>query len=171
MTDVLAVPVPFTSGEPVLLGLPDLDDRVINRARLQRELQAAEDSVLTVVQAPMGSGKTLGVAGWAVGHSGVTGVLWLDAGRLDAGRGADDRELFWSRVRSGLIDLGIGRIAPVPGTIKEAPWSSWFAALAEALDNDGGRWLLVLDDYPSGPTGPLGRQIVALSPGPPHFEW
>ena len=122
MTDVLAAPVPVDSGEPVLLGLPVLDDRVIARARLEREFRAAEGSVLTVVQAPMGSGKTLGVAGWAVGHRAVTGVLWLDAGRLDAGRGADDRELFWSRVRSGLTDLGIGRIEPVPGTIAKASW-------------------------------------------------
>ena len=162
MTDVLAAPAAVDSGQPVLLGLPELDDRVITRARLERKLRASDDSVLTVVQAPMGSGKTLGVAGWAAGHDAVTRVLWLDAGRLDAGRGADDREVFWSRVRSGLIDLGIGRIAPVPGTITEAPWSCWFAALAEALDDDGGRWLFVLDDYPSGPAGPLGRQIAAL---------
>jgi LuxR family transcriptional regulator, maltose regulon positive regulatory protein len=163
MTQVIADPVPSASGPPVTLGLPDLSDRVIARSRLERQLQAAEGSVVRIIEAPTGYGKTLGVARWASADHPVAGVLWLDAGRLDAGRGADDRELFWSRVRSGLVDLGAGPIAAVPApSATGGTWARWIGDLAGVLEGDGDRRLLVLDDYPSGPSGSLGRQLTAL---------
>lgn len=163
MTQVIADPVPGPSGPRVTLGVPELADGVIVRRRLERQLEVAEDSVLRIVQAPMGYGKTLGVARWASRHHAADSVLWLDAGRLDAGRGADDRELFWSRMRSGLVDLGAGPIAPVPApSTNGRTWVGWVGDLAGVLEQDGGRRLLVLDDYPSGPSGSLGGQLTAL---------
>ena len=117
--------------------------------------------MLRIVEAPTGSGKTLGVARWASRDHAVDGVLWLDAGRLDAGRGAEDRELFWSRMRSGLADLGVGPIAPVPARLgrRRSLGTTGSPAWPARWNASGGRRLLVLDDYPSGPSGSLGRQL------------
>jgi LuxR family maltose regulon positive regulatory protein len=163
MTQIVAPPVEAHPAMAFSVGLPDLEDSVIVRPRLEQQLRAVESSPLTVVEAPMGTGKTLGVACWAARQAAVDGVLWLDAGRCGAGPGADDRQLFWNRIRSGLTDLGMGPTpAPPPRSGTEASWARWSATLADALDSGGGTWLLVLDDYPSGPTGSLGRQIGGL---------
>ncbi len=155
------VQVAAAAGSPPSLGVPELNGGVIARPRLERQLRAAGNNALVVVEGPMGSGKTLGVARWAADESDADGVLWLDAGRLDAGRGADDREQFWSRLRSGLTLLGVGPIAAMPTSSAALLWARWLAALADAI-NGAGRWLLVLDDFPTGPVGSFGRQIAAL---------
>ena len=129
MTQVLADHVSDSVGPVVALGVPELDETVIARPRLERQLDAAEGAVLRVVRAPTGSGKTLGVGGWAARDHGVDETLWLDAGRLDAGRGADDRELFWNRMRCGLTGLGVGPIGPVPArSAAGGAWGRWICA-------------------------------------------
>ena len=65
MTQIVAPPVAAYPAMPFSVGLPDLDDSVIVRPRLEQQLRAVESNPLTVVEAPMGAGKTLGVARWA----------------------------------------------------------------------------------------------------------
>ncbi len=123
----------------------------------------AADGTVVVLQAPMGSGKTLGVASWINRRQRGESVLWLNAGRLHIGRGAGDRGLFWNRIRAGLIDLGIGPIARVPAaSATGGTWSRWLRGLADLMNIRGDRYLLVLDDFPSGSGGPIGRQLAAL---------
>ena len=70
---------------------------------------------------------------------------------------------FWSRLRSSLIDTGVGPlpIAPLPGTDPE--WSAWISILAGRLTQHGRRCLVVLDDFPVGPSCQLGDQVTQLA--------
>ena len=137
MTQVLADQISDLTGPAVALGVPELGDTVIARPRLERQLDAAAGAVLRVVRAPTGSGKTLGLARWASRDHAVDGALWLDAGRLDAGRGAEDRELFWNRMGSGLADLGVGPIPSPPSrSAAGGAWTGWISGLAGALNRE-----------------------------------
>lgn len=163
MTQVLADRVPGPLRSPIALGVPELSAGVIARHQLEQRLDAAHDKTIRVVAAPTGSGKTLGVARWLSRDHAVDAVLWLDAGRLDAGRGVEDRELFWNRLRAGLLDTGVEPIAPVPtGPAAGDAWEVWISRLARLLERDGGRRVLVLDDFPCGTPDSLGRQLTTL---------
>ena len=139
----------------ICTGLPNLDAHVITRSRLEERLAVGSSGALTVVEAPSGSGKTLGVARWSADQTAASGVVWLDASGV-----SHHGQRFWSDIRSGLIAVGAGSLPPDPlPEDPEASWCEWLATLTDALDLDGRTWVLVLDDFPAG-SGPLGPQLV-----------
>ncbi|MBP2323497.1 LuxR family maltose regulon positive regulatory protein [Kibdelosporangium banguiense] len=76
--------------------VPELPARMVSRARLWTELDRAQDSAVTLVQAPAGFGKTLLLAEWVRrGHSSDTAWVSLDSDDND------DRR-FWSAVLAAL---------------------------------------------------------------------
>jgi LuxR family transcriptional regulator, maltose regulon positive regulatory protein len=150
--------VAVMSSSVIGVGLPDLGDgdHVLDRRQLSERLAVGTRGALTVVEAPNGSGKTLGVARWSAGPTPATGVVWLDAGRFWH-RG----QRFWAEVRSGLLALGSGPLPQEPAAdAPEAAWNDWITTFTRALDRDGRVWLLVLDDFPAGAAGTVGRQLV-----------
>jgi LuxR family maltose regulon positive regulatory protein len=141
------------------LGLPELSGSVVVRRRLVEALTAGSQRLLTVVEAPTGAGKTLGVRGWAAQSASADGVLWLNAGSY-----ALDAPNFWARFRSCLLDLRAGPLPPVPSPEgADSLWASWLTTFADALKVGDATWIVVLDDYPTGPPTWLGQQIAAVS--------
>jgi len=142
---------------------PDLPVSTVVRHRLNRGLTAARGAAITFVQAPSGAGKTTGVAAWAGAIPADEPVIWISV---------DSRphclHPFWSRLRSSLIDTGVGPlpIAPLPGTDPE--WSAWISILAGRLTQHGRRCLVVLDDFPVGPSCQLGDQVTQLASQAEH---
>ena len=66
-------------------------------------------------------------------------------------------------MRSGLAGLGVGPLPPVPtASAAGAAWDEWVSSLAHVLNRDGARRLLILDDFPCGPRGSLGRRLTDL---------
>src|SRR4051795_11079827 len=90
-------------------GLPELDSTVILRHRLLERLTRGSGGLLTVVEAPTGSGKTLGVAGWASRSEAALRTVWLTVGAA----GQDPSE-FWSHLRSALLARGAGPLPQLP---------------------------------------------------------
>ena len=74
-------PVPAPSPAPRLAGGPRLPRVYVPRPRLWEQLNRATESAVTLLVAPVGAGKTLGVGGWLhhteVPH--VTGATWIHA--------------------------------------------------------------------------------------------
>ena len=62
----------------VRAGVPVLPSWTLPRAGLDRLLDLGAGGVLTVVSAPTGAGKTLGVASWVAGPSAPPRVVWLN---------------------------------------------------------------------------------------------
>ncbi|MDQ7992906.1 MAG: LuxR C-terminal-related transcriptional regulator [Propionicimonas sp.] len=64
---------------PVVENLPRLPAVYIPRPRLWDALDEAAPGAVTVLSGPSGAGKTLGVAGWALGREDSTSIAWLRA--------------------------------------------------------------------------------------------
>ncbi|WP_166741595.1 LuxR C-terminal-related transcriptional regulator [Cumulibacter soli] len=64
---------------PPAAGTPWLPRKYLPRTRLWARLDIATQEAITVVVAPAGSGKTLGVAGWLQQTPDAEGAIWLDA--------------------------------------------------------------------------------------------
>jgi len=158
MTQALARSASIDRASPRQPGLPEHAGPVVFRRRLAEQLSVDSQGLLTAVEAPIGAGKTLGVGSWAAQSGSADGVLWLNAGSH-----AIDAPNFWSRFRSGLIDVGAGPLPPVPPPDSaDSLWAGWLIAFADALRVGGSTWIVVLDDYPIGPVNWLGQQISAL---------
>src|SRR3954470_14528238 len=90
-------------------GVPTLPTWVLPRSRLDRILDIGVEGVLTVVAAPTGAGKSLGVASWAAGPSSPEGtVVWLNLS------GGAEPDMVWRLLHRGLRESGETRLPPVP---------------------------------------------------------
>lgn len=139
------------------IDLPHVPQWVVPRRRLADRLELAGSAVVTLVTAPAGWGKTLGVASWAANTSAPCGVVWLTS----ASAGSDP-DLFWKLLRNGLVAAGERHLVPVPpARATQARRDRALAQLGAALRHSGPR-LLVLDDYPAGQVGALGRELETV---------
>ena len=136
------------------IDLPHVPEWAVPRRGLADRLELAGSGVVTLVTAPAGWGKTLGVASWAANSSSPGGVIWLNT----AATGSDP-DLFWKLVRTGLLEAGERHLAPVPPA--RATPARRLRALAQlgAAMRHSGPWMLVLDDFPTGRVGDLDREL------------
>ncbi|MGZ5403484.1 MAG: hypothetical protein ACXWDL_02420, partial [Nocardioides sp.] len=127
------------------------------RRRLGDRLELAGAGLVTLVTAPAGWGKTLGVASWAANSLPPGGVIWLNT----AAAGSDP-DLFWKLVHNGLVAAGERHLTPVPPT--RATGMSRLRALAQLGSGlrRSGPWVLVLDDFPTGQVRELGRELETV---------
>lgn len=140
-------------------GLPVPPKGTVHRRRLAQGLNETANAAITVIQAPSGSGKTIGVAAWATELTTADAVVWLEADAL-----AHDVDRFWRRLRSELAASGAGSVPPLPpGDSDDVVWSGWISSAARALAEAHRRWLLVLDDFPVGSSSRLGDHLVWLA--------
>src|SRR5690606_21374493 len=128
----------------------------IERPKLAAALRSITEVALTLVTAPAGSGKTVGVAGWAA--TAALPVAWL---RLDPG----DHEP--SRLLAALLAaVAVARPElrtpswPEPGPIAIESWLN--RRLLIPLAEHGGSLVIVLDDAEVAPNGPLPSVLEHL---------
>jgi LuxR family transcriptional regulator, maltose regulon positive regulatory protein len=126
------------------LAVPELPPRLISRARLLAMLDRACESMVTLISAPAGAGKTLLLAEWVRGR-GAGGIAWVS---LDSDDNEDRR--FWSALLDALStsrsvpeDSPLSRLA-VPASPSADP--SFLAEVVNALDDLPDPVVLVLDD-------------------------
>lgn len=146
-----------TSDIAVLGRLPVLPRWAAPRTRLARRLDRGTLGSITLVTGGPGWGKTLGVASWAVSTRLTDEVRWLSA--ADA---AEDLDLFWDLVCECLVDDGARHLTRVPSVGSSASRRTHaLATLGRSLARSGRR-VLVLDDYPTGEVGALGRELGSV---------
>ena len=105
---------------------------------LNHLLDVGTGGMVTLVSAPTGAGKTLGVASWVAGPTSPPGVVWLNLAR-----GGEEPDRVWRLLRRGLQEAGEQRLPPVPGGPAFAPARvRALVELGEALSDRGtrGRW-------------------------------
>ncbi|HET7351826.1 MAG TPA: LuxR C-terminal-related transcriptional regulator [Marmoricola sp.] len=134
--------------------LPPVPGWVVPRPGLVSRLDAGLAGPLTLVTSPTGWGKTLGVASWARGPSAPRGLVWLDAGTAAA-----HPDLFWELLCDALLEAGETSLVPIPSLGTPEPSRSQALALLGARLRRTGPRVLVLDDYPTGETAALGRDL------------
>jgi LuxR family maltose regulon positive regulatory protein len=135
-------------------GVPVVPQWTLPRGRLNQLLDAGTLGVVTVVSAPTGAGKTLGVASWAAGPTSPSNVVWLNLGR-----GGAEPDRIWRLLRRGVQEAGAQRLPPAPGGPAFAPARiRACVGLGEAL-SDRGPWTVVLDGFPTGTPGQLGSEL------------
>lgn len=133
--------------------VPPLPGWVVPRRAVAAQLDAGLAGPLTLVTGPTGWGKTLGVASWARDVA-PRGLAWLSAATA-----ATDPDLFWELLRDALVEAGGQSFAPVsPLGSPEPRRRQALAQLGARLRRTGPR-VLVLDDYPTGNTSALGRDL------------
>ncbi|HYI58388.1 MAG TPA: LuxR C-terminal-related transcriptional regulator [Microlunatus sp.] len=126
-----------------VIDAPELPPSFVVRRRLNARLDASVAAgSLTVVRAPAGAGKTVGVAGWIREVATPRSVIWI----------AVDAELdqigFWRRMRSDLLRAGSGPLPRLPASsVGEKGWDRWCGALATALCSQHRKFVVVLDDF------------------------
>jgi LuxR family maltose regulon positive regulatory protein len=155
MTQLLAVPT-FADSDPPppVVNLPHIPTWVIPRLNLVDRLNVGVSGLLTVVSGPTGAGKTTGVASWATGTDVSGGVIWLNLSR-----GGDDPDVVWRDLRSELVEAGVGNLPPLPSAdCGQRQRIGMLADLGFALRTARPR-VVVLDDYPTGPSGRLAREL------------
>jgi LuxR family maltose regulon positive regulatory protein len=121
---------------------PRVRPNILVRARLERLLDRSSSAALTLVDAPVGFGKTMLVQSWCANQS-VAAVAWVSLDAAD-----DDPARFWTylataidRIRPGLGRTALRRLrtpgASIPAAVDE---------LANALAGYGAPVAIVLDD-------------------------
>ena len=90
-------------------GVPVVPGWTLPRARLNQLLDAGTAGVITLVSAPTGAGKTLGVASWVAGPTSPPNVVWLNLAR-----GGEEPDRVWRLLRRGLQEAGQQRLPRVP---------------------------------------------------------
>ena len=134
--------------------MPVLPAWVLPRARLNRALDLGAGGVLTLVSAPAGAGKTLGVASWAAGPSSPPRVVWLNLAR-----GVAEPDLVWRLLRRGLQDAGEAGLPPAPAGPASSPGRvAALVELGQAL-RDREPWTVVLDGFPTGTPTRLSSEL------------
>jgi LuxR family maltose regulon positive regulatory protein len=131
--------------DPVLmskLAPPRVPGWVVPRKRIDRRIADGARGPLTVVTGPPGAGKTIAVASWAAGASGVGPVAWVTIDEYD-----NRQKVFWSYVLAGLRRAGV----PVPRAVYSAARAGatdlgFIFRLASAIVAQRSPVLLVLDD-------------------------
>ena len=158
--------------------LPDVPPWVVARPRVADLLDLGVSGLLTLVTAPTGWGKTQAVAKWATTSELPGGLIWLNV----AGQGADP-DLFWTLLRDALDEAGERGVIPIPDVGSHERRRRHALTVLGAFLRRSGPWVVVLDDFPSGQIGQLGRDLevvldhairglrmVLLSHGEPAIE-
>jgi LuxR family transcriptional regulator, maltose regulon positive regulatory protein len=133
---------------PVLetkLHVPRRRRGLVARPRLSERLSRGAESVLTLVSAPAGFGKTTLLAEWlAAAPSDGRSVAWLSLGQRD-----NDPELFWTYVVAALTTAAQGAGASALSVLQppQPPSEAGLATLLNDLDAISNDVVLVLDDY------------------------
>jgi LuxR family maltose regulon positive regulatory protein len=138
--------------------LPQVPHWVVPRARLSERLDLGARGRLTLVVAPTGWGKTLGVSSWASSTATPGGLLWISLAGSDG-----DPDLFWRLFHESLLATGERHLAgatPTEGA-SESLHSRALARFGGELRRSG-PWVVVLDDYPSGAAGTLGQDLETV---------
>lgn len=141
---------------PAKLRPPEFAIELVARPRLAQVLRSIPEVALTLVTAPAGSGKTVGVARWAA--TAEVPVAWL---RLDP----SDHEP--SRLLSALLAaVAVARPElrtptwPEPGPIAIESWLT--RRLLIPLAEHGGSLVIVLDEAEVAANGPLATMLEWL---------
>jgi LuxR family maltose regulon positive regulatory protein len=137
--------------------LPVVPPWVVARARVCDLLDLGVSGRLTVVTAPTGWGKTQAVAEWATTAELPGGLIWLNV----AGSGADP-DFFWTLVRDALTEAGERQVIPIPDVGSHERRRLHALTVLGAFLRRSGPWVLVLDDFPSGQVGQLGRDLEVV---------
>ena len=158
--------------------LPEVPPWVVSRARAAEQLDLGVSGLLTLVTAPTGWGKTQAVAEWATDAQLPGALIWLNV----AGA-AVDPDVFWMLLCDALRDAGEKRSVPIPDVGSHERRRTHALMTLGACLRRSGPWVVVLDDFPSGQTGQLGRdlevvldrairglRLVILSRGEPAIE-
>jgi len=133
---------------PVLetkLHVPRRRRGLVARPRLSERLSRGAESVLTLVSAPAGFGKTTLLAEWlAAAPSDGRSVAWLSLDQRD-----NDPELFWTYVVAALTTAAQGAGASALSLLQppQPPSEAGLATLLNDLDAISNDVVLVLDDY------------------------
>jgi LuxR family maltose regulon positive regulatory protein len=133
---------------PVLetkLHVPRWRRGLVARPRLSERLSRGAESVLTLVSAPAGFGKTTLLAEWlAAAPSDGRSVAWLSLDQRD-----NDPELFWTYVVAALTTAAQGAGASALSLLQppQPPSEAGLATLLNDLDAISNDVVLVLDDY------------------------
>ena len=160
------------------IGVPVVPPWTLPRARLDRLLDLGAERTLTVVSAPTGSGKTMGVASWVAGPTSPDRVLWVNLAR-----GGAQPDRIWRLLRRTLQHVGEQHLPPFEAGPDLSPDRiHMLVELGEAL-RERAPWTVVLDGYPTGPSSRLGAELevvldharghvrlVVLSDGAPALE-
>jgi LuxR family transcriptional regulator, maltose regulon positive regulatory protein len=88
-----------TSTSPARLGIPRLPWWAVPRRRLADQLDAGEDGLAAVVNAPPGTGKTTAVASWAANLPSSVSVVWLKL----SSRSTDPDAAFRQQIAGALL--------------------------------------------------------------------
>ncbi len=158
--------------------LPHVPPWVVRRSRVADRLDLGMSGLLTLVTAATGWGKTQAVAKWATTAELPGGLIWLNV----AGQGADP-DLFWTLLRDGLLEAGELQVVPIPDVGSSERQRRHALTMLGTTLRRTGPWVVVLDDFPSGRFGQLGRdlevvldhairglRLVILSSGEPAIE-
>jgi len=127
------------------LHLPRRRRGVVVRPRLSERMSLAGESVLTLVSAPAGFGKTTLLTEWlAAAAVDGTATAWLSLDQRD-----NDPAVFWTYVISALDKamVGVGARALSLLTAAPSPIESVIGTLLNDLHAVAGDVVLVLDDY------------------------
>ena len=139
---------------PVRGELPHVPSWVVPRAHLADRLDLGVLGPLTLVTGPSGWGKTLGVASWAASPHAPDGLIWLSLAGVTG-----DPDLFWELLHDAIVEAGGRSLAPVPPMGSHDSRRRHALALFGTWLHRNGPRLLVLDDYPTGDVGALGRDL------------
>ncbi|MCZ7589839.1 MAG: LuxR C-terminal-related transcriptional regulator [Gaiella sp.] len=101
------------------LAPPRLRSDLVDRGRVMRALDAAENAALTLVAAPAGYGKTTAVRVWCAGRDAAVAWVTLDAGDNDPVRLWAYIATAVDRIREGLGRAALHRLR-LPGTSLDA---------------------------------------------------
>ena len=158
--------------------LPDVPTWVVSRPRVAEQLDLGVSGLLTLVTAPTGWGKTQAVAEWATDAQLPGALIWLNV----AGAAADP-DVFWMLLGDALVEAGEERPVPIPDVGSHERRRTHALTMLGAHLRRSGPWVMVLDDFPSGQIGQLGRdlevvlarairglRLVILSHGEPAIE-
>ena len=158
--------------------LPDVPPWVVSRPRVAEQLDLGVSGLLTLVTAPTGWGKTQAVAEWATDAQLPGALIWLNV----AGAAADP-DVFWMLLGDALVEAGEERPVPIPDVGSHERRRTHALTMLGAHLRRSGPWVMVLDDFPSGQIGQLGRdlevvlarairglRLVILSRGEPAIE-
>ena len=158
--------------------LPDVPPWAVSRPRAAEQLELGVSGLLTLVTAPTGWGKTLAVAEWATDAQLPGALIWVNVAGVAA-----DPDVFWLLLRDALVEAGEKRPVPIPDVGSHERRRTHALTMLGASLRRSGPWVVVLDDFPSGQVGQLGRdlevvlerairglRLVILSHGEPAIE-
>lgn len=136
----LARPDGPDTGPPLLtskLAVPPVPDRLVERPRLRRRLDAGTRGAVTLLAAPAGWGKSALLSSWAQTADPSRAIAWLSVEQ------SDDGDRFWSYLHAALVSRGTVQPLPAPATTHDV----FLIQLADALARLDQPVVLVLDDF------------------------